>query len=109
MSQKIEIPKSFAICFVGGDKNKTNEQELLLKPLLEKYNIEFWRRCDRFSGFYASFSQIINEACNETNEEFIFFINPSIAYSTDSMSSFGFLRYSRNSRFSLFLSNITVR
>ena len=26
MSQKIEIPKSFAICFVGGDKNKTNEQ-----------------------------------------------------------------------------------
>ena len=35
MSQKIEIPKSFAICFVGGDKNKTNEQELLLKPLLE--------------------------------------------------------------------------
>lgn len=78
MSQKIEIPKSFAICFVGGDKNKTNEQELLLKPLLEKYNIEFWRRCDRFSGFYASFSQIINEACNETNEEFIFFINPKV-------------------------------
>jgi hypothetical protein len=78
MSQKIEIPKSFAICFVGGDEKRTNEQESLLKPLLENYNVEFWRRCDIFSGFYASFSQIINEACNETNEEFIFFINPKV-------------------------------
>lgn len=78
MSLKIEIPKSFAICFVGGDRDRTSQQEQMLSPLLGKYNIEFWRRSDRFSGFYASFSQIINEACNETKEEFIFFINPKV-------------------------------
>jgi hypothetical protein len=78
MSLKIEIPKSISICFVGGDQIRTDEQELMLRPLLEKFNVEFWRRCDKFTGFYASFSQIINEACNETNEEFIFFINPKV-------------------------------
>ena len=76
--EKINLPKSFAVCFVGGDKKRTKEQEILIKSLLEKYSVEFWRRSDKFSGFYASFSQIINEAVNETKEEFIFFINPKV-------------------------------
>lgn len=75
---KINIPKSFCVCFVGGDKNRTLEQEKLLDPLGQKYQIEFWRRSDFFSGFYASFSQIINEAVNGTDEDFIFFVNPKV-------------------------------
>lgn len=78
MVTKINIPGSFSVCFVGGDKNRTLEQQKLLEPLLQKYQIEFWKRSDIFSGFYASFSQIINEAVNSTNEDFIFFVNPKV-------------------------------
>jgi hypothetical protein len=74
----IDLPKSFAICFIGGDKRRTEEQEILIKPLEEIYEIEYWRRSDRFSGFYSSFSQIVNEAVGQTTEEFIFFINPKV-------------------------------
>jgi hypothetical protein len=78
MTNIIDVPKSFAVCFIGGDKKRTDEQEDLIKPLTEKYQIEHWRRSDRFSGFYSSFSQIVNEAVAQTKEEFIFFINPKV-------------------------------
>jgi hypothetical protein len=74
----IDIPKSFAICFIGGDKKRTIEQEDQIESLKQKYEIEYWRRSDRFSGFYSSFSQIVNEAVSQTREEFIFFVNPKV-------------------------------
>lgn len=72
----LTIPNKISICFVGGDKKRTDEQQEMLLPLLSKYDVNFCRRCDSFSGLYLSFSQVINELVVEAKEEFLFFLNP---------------------------------
>ena len=83
LNLKIELPKSISICLIGGDPNITSEQEELLKPLRKKYNVSFHKRSDSYTGFYASYSQIVNELVNESTNDFLFFMNPKVKPTPD--------------------------
>lgn len=78
----IQVPKKIAICFTGGDTQRTQEQINMLAGLEEDYDIEWSLRSDKTSEIYYSFSQIINEAVIETSSEFMVFVNPSAIIST---------------------------
>lgn len=71
---KIEEPKKIAICLLADSKERCEEQISKLEGI--KYEVEWWKRYERYQGFYNSFSQIINTATNETESEFIVYINP---------------------------------
>lgn len=74
----IERPTNITICFIGGDIERTNYQQNLILSQYPKYNIFFWRRCDKFQGYYYTWSQIANECISESPNEFIIFINPKV-------------------------------
>lgn len=71
----IQKPNNIAVCFVGEDPLRTEEQISLLSGLEDKYNVEWSKRSDKLKSHYNSFSQIINEAVIETRSEFMIFIN----------------------------------
>jgi hypothetical protein len=91
--------------------NDVLRQELSLTPLSDKYQIERWYRCDRNPGKYVSFSQMINDAIDDTDAEFMIFCNPkthfvpediefiinklSNGYCFVSLVSFGFFGFSK--------------
>lgn len=78
METIIKIPNSISICFIGGSLEKTLQQEKSLSQLFQKYDIEFVRRSDVYSGLYSSFSQIINELIESANNEFLIFISEKV-------------------------------
>lgn len=101
----------FAFCFLSSDVNDVVRQENVLTKLTNKYQIERWYRHDRNSGRYVSFSQMINDAIDDTESEFMIFCNPkthfneedvefiieklSNGYCFASVVSFGFFGFSK--------------
>jgi hypothetical protein len=75
----LDRPQKIAIVFVGNDPITINKQEDQLSPIRKKYDVEIWRRSEKFSGNYSSYSQIINEGVCDTDSEFMFFINPKVS------------------------------
>ena len=74
----------FAFCFFSSDVSTVIEQENELTKLSDKFLIERWYRHDRNSGKYTSFSQMVNDAIDDTDSEFMIFCNPKTKFtSTD--------------------------
>ena len=102
---------NFAFCFFSSDVSVVIEQEKELTKLSDKYLIERWYRHDRNSGRYVSFSQMVNDAIDDTDSEFMIFCNPktkftltdvefilnklSNGYCFASVVSFGFFGFSK--------------
>jgi len=72
----LEKPKKIAICFMSNDINISNRQYNSLDIDLINYELEIYNRSDINPNLYNSFSQMINDAINETDSEFMIFINP---------------------------------
>lgn len=101
----------FAFCFFSSEENITLKQEEILKRLSDKYSIEKWYRAERNKGNYNSFSQMVNDAIDDTTSEFMIFCNPktnfdcediefileklSLGYCFASVVSFGFFGFSK--------------
>jgi hypothetical protein len=73
----------FAFCFFSSDINIVIEQEKELTKLSDKYLIERWYRHDRNIGKYMSFSQMVNDAIDDTDSEFMIFCNPKTYFVSD--------------------------
>jgi hypothetical protein len=77
MKQKDTIKiNEFAFCFFSSDVNDVIRQESDLISLVEKYQIEKWYRHVRNKSRYVSFSQMVNDAIDDTDSEFMIFCNP---------------------------------
>ena len=106
----IEI-NNFAFCFLSQHIEDIQRQELELTKLSDKFLIERWYRKDRNESNYTSFSQMINDAIDDTDSEFMIFCNPktnfihedvefmidklSNGYCFASVVSFGFFGFSK--------------
>ncbi len=73
----------FAFCFFSSDINIVIEQEKELTKLSSNYLIERWYRHDRNMGKYTSFSQMVNDAIDDTDSEFMIFCNPKTTLKTE--------------------------
>lgn len=82
----IRKPDEVAICFIGGDSWRNQEQIKMLTGLDKYYNIEWSCRSDKIGGDYYSYSQIVNEAVIETTSEFMVFINPKAEISVEDIN-----------------------
>ena len=71
---------NFAFCFFSSDVSVVIEQEKELTKLSDKYLIERWYRHDRNPGRYVSFSQMVNDAIDDTDSEFMIFCNPKTKF-----------------------------
>lgn len=76
MDLKIDLPKKIAICLFATDENTLNNQLSELSKLHLSFEIEYWFRYKKNPINYNSFSQMINEAIDDTDSEFMVFINP---------------------------------
>ena len=72
----LERPNDIAICFIGGDSQRTEEQINALSGIENIFNVEWSKRSDKLEGYYPSYSQAVNEAVIETESEFMILINP---------------------------------
>jgi hypothetical protein len=77
------IINNFAFCFLSEHIEDLQRQEFELTELSDKYLIERWYKKDRNSGRYSSFSQMINEAIDDTDSEFMIFCNPKTKFTSD--------------------------
>jgi hypothetical protein len=75
----IEI-NNFAFCFLSQHVEDIQRQELELTKLSDKFLIERWYRKDRNESNYTSFSQMINDAIDDTDSEFMIFCNPKTKF-----------------------------
>jgi hypothetical protein len=71
----IDIDK-FSFCFFSSDINDVIRQEIEITKLSNKFQIERHYRHERNSGMYLSFSQMVNDAIDDTDSEFMIFCNP---------------------------------
>lgn len=78
---------SFAFCFFANDIEKVIEQEKEVTKLTSKYQIERWYRHDRVEGKYASFSQMVNDAIDDTDSEFMIFCNPKTNFTSNDIET----------------------
>lgn len=101
----------FAFCYFSSDIDFVIEQEKELTKLSSKYLIERWYRHDRNIGRYTSFSQMVNDAIDDTDSEFMIFCNPKTKFTSEdiefiidklsngycfaSVVSFGFFGFSK--------------
>jgi len=74
----LERPKKITVCFIGGNVERTNIQQDSILNQNMGYEFFFWRRCDKFEGYYYTWSQIANECISESPNEYIIFINPKV-------------------------------
>jgi hypothetical protein len=101
----------FAFCFFSTEIENIIEQEKEITKLSDKFQIERWYRHDRNSGRYPSFSQMVNDAIDDTDSEFMIFCNPKTTFKSEdieiildklsngycfvSLVSFGFFGFSK--------------
>jgi hypothetical protein len=105
------VINDFAFCFLSQYDVDIERQECELTKLSDKFQIERWYRKDRNLSKYISFSQMINDAIDDTDSEFMIFCNPktnftskdvefmidklSNGYCFVSVVSFGFFGFSK--------------
>jgi len=71
---------NFAFCFLSQNIEDIQRQEYELTKLSDKFQIERWYRKDRNPSKYVSFSQMINDAIDDTDSEFMIFCNPKTKF-----------------------------
>jgi hypothetical protein len=78
---------NFAFCFFSNNIDIIIEQEKELTKLSPKYQIERWYRHERGDGRYMSFSQMVNDAIDDTDSEFMIFCNPKTNFVADDIET----------------------
>lgn len=73
--------ENFAFCFFSLDQNRVDFQESIVDSMRERYSIEKWFRSERMPEKYLSFSQMVNDAIDDTESEFMIFCNPKTEFS----------------------------
>ena len=66
----------FAFCFFSSDISDVVRQDIELTKLSSQFEIERHYRHKRNRGLYLSFSQMVNDAIDDTDSEFMIFCNP---------------------------------
>lgn len=80
---KIKQPSKIAICLFADNESKSKEQFNEINSFELPYELEFWLRCKKNPNPYNSFSQMVNEAIEDTDSEFMIFINPKTIFEKD--------------------------
>jgi hypothetical protein len=78
----IERPKKVAVCFMSGEKNVTDWQLSRIDKSKLSFELEEYFRYERNANLCQTFSQMINETIDDTESEFMIFINPKTIIST---------------------------
>ena len=73
----------FAFCFLSSNIEDVLRQENEVSKLSDKFQIERWYRHDRNVSQYMSFSQMINDAIDDTDSEFMIFCNPKTNFTAE--------------------------
>lgn len=79
----IERPNKVAICFMSGDKNIAEWQMANIDKSKLDFEVEEYYRYERNAALSQTFSQMINETIDDTESEFMIFINPKTLVKTD--------------------------
>ena len=79
-------PKKVAICFMSGDKGIAEEQSTKIDKSKLSFEVEEYFRYERNAFLSHSFSQMINETIDDTESEFMIFINPKTIISTEDIN-----------------------
>ena len=79
----IELPKKVAVCFMSGDKDIAESQSNIIDKSKLQFELEQYFRHERNSFLCQTFSQMINETIDDTESEFMIFINPKTIICTD--------------------------
>jgi hypothetical protein len=79
----IELPKKVAVCFMSGDKDIAENQSNIIDKSKLGFELEEYFRHERNSFLCQTFSQMINETIDDTESEFMIFINPKTIICTD--------------------------
>jgi len=82
----IELPKKIAICFFSYDKDISEKQLNSLDRNKLNFEIETYFRHERNPHQYQTFSQMFNEAIDDTDSEFMIFINPKTIISSEDIN-----------------------
>ena len=78
MVHKLKFPEQVAICFMSMDGSISKRQLDSLQLDTLNFKSEIYLRSERNQGQYQTFAQMINEAIDETNSEFMIFMNPKV-------------------------------
>jgi hypothetical protein len=81
----IEHPKKIAICFMSYDKDIAEKQSEDLRTGLN-FETEKYYRYQKNPHQYQTFSQMINEAIDDTESEFMVFVNPKTVVSPEGLN-----------------------
>jgi hypothetical protein len=73
-------PSKIAFCFLSSTIEQTIPQQIEILKLESQFKIEKWFRYEKYKKNYVSFSQMINDAINETESEFMVFCNPKTIF-----------------------------
>lgn len=76
-------PKRVAICFMSGDKKIAEEQSSRIDRSQLDFEVEEYFRHERNSFLCQTYSQMANETIDDTESEFMIFINPKTIISTE--------------------------
>jgi hypothetical protein len=79
----IERPNKVAICFMTGEKNVADWQLARIDKSRLNFEIEEYFRYERNANLCQTFSQMINETIDDTESEFMIFINPKTIICTE--------------------------
>jgi hypothetical protein len=83
----INQPSKIAICLFASENEKIKEQLDTINSFNLPYELEFWLRNKKNPNSYNSFSQMVNEAIDDTDSEFMIFINPKTIFEKDDFLS----------------------
>lgn len=79
-------PKKVAICFMSGDKSIAEQQSSIIDKNQLDFEVEEYFRYERNAFLCQTFSQMINETIDDTESEFMIFINPKTIICTEDIN-----------------------
>lgn len=79
-------PKKVAICFMSGDKSIAEQQSSIIDKSQLDFEVEEYFRYERNAFLCQTFSQMINETIDDTESEFMIFINPKTIICTEDIN-----------------------
>lgn len=82
----LPVPDKVSICFLSGDSAIADSQWSVLSSVDFPFDLCPYFRYERGSSLYQTFSQIINECIDESEQEFMIFVNPKTLVSPSDIS-----------------------
>ena len=83
MEKIISIPEKVAIIFLAGDSSVADAQYESIKSVELPFELVPYYRHERQTFLYQSYSQMFNDFIDDTEEEFMIFVNPKSIVSSE--------------------------